>query len=338
MKHNYWEIVQAMPAVEMTSLMRRFEDLGLYGVWSPQLHSPPFATLAAVAMASTKLQLGSGIALAFTRSPVETALMALDLDRISGGRMVLGLGTSVRTFNEEIHGVTYGKPVAHLREVAEAVRAIIEKGHTGKLGRIEGTYCKADLSTLNTGRPPGRASIPIWLPALFQNTVNLAAKIADGMLGHPIWSLATVAESEKKLAGILRDGGRERSNFHVNLWNYAAVANDRRTAIDNMRGTVAFYSSIKQYEKYYEAHGFGPQARAASEASARRDPRAMVKAIPDEMVTTFAIAGTPDEARERVSQMWHYADSMTLSPPQYFVPPERMQGYRDAITNTFYKV
>jgi alkanesulfonate monooxygenase SsuD/methylene tetrahydromethanopterin reductase-like flavin-dependent oxidoreductase (luciferase family) len=337
MKHNYWEIVQAMPAAEMTSLMRRFEDLGLYGVWSPQLHSPPFATLAAVAMASTKLQIGSGIALAFTRSPIETALMALDLDRISGGRMVLGLGTSVRTFNEEIHGATYGKPVAHLREVTEVVRAVIEKGHTGKLGRIEGTCFKGDLSGLNTGRAPVRASIPIWLPALFQNTVNLAAKVADGMLGHPIWSLATVAESEKKIAAVLGETGRQRSNFHVNLWNYAAVANDRKTAIDDMRGTVAFYSSIKQYEKYYEAHGFGAQARAASEAAARRDPRAMVAAIPDEMVTTFAIAGTPDEARERVNQMWQYADSMTLSPPQYFVPADRMAGYREAIANTFYK-
>ncbi|HXN87723.1 MAG TPA: LLM class flavin-dependent oxidoreductase, partial [Candidatus Binataceae bacterium] len=135
----------------------------------------------------------------------------------------------------------------------------------------------------------------------------------------------------------LREAGRERANFHVNLWNYAAVANDRKTAIDDMRGTVAFYASIKQYEKYYEAHGFGAQARAASEAASRRDNRAMVSAIPDEMVTTFAIAGTPDEARERVNQIWQHADSMTLSPPQYFVPAERMPGYRDAIAKTFYK-
>ena len=337
MKHDYWEIVQAMPAAEMTSLMRRFEDIGLYGVWSPQLHFPPFPTLAAVAMASTKLKIGSGVALAFTRSPVETALNALDLDRISGGRMVLGLGTSVRTFNEEIHGAVYGKPVAHLREATELVRAIIEKGHTGKVGRIDGTYYKADLTSFNTARKPVRDSIPIWLPALFQHTVNLAAKIADGMLGHPIWSLATMAETGKKLGGILREAGRERANFHVNLWNYAAVANDRKTAIDDMRGTVAFYASIKQYEKYYEAHGFGAQARSASEAASRRDNRAMVSAIPDEMVTTFAIAGTPDEARERVNQIWQHADSMTLSPPQYFVPAERMPGYRDAIAKTFYK-
>ena len=63
----------------------------------------------------------------------------------------------------------------------------------------------------------------------------------------------------------------------------------------------------------------------------------MLKAVPDKMVTTFAIAGTPDEARERVDRMWEYADSMTLTAPQYFVPAERIARYRDAIVDTFYK-
>jgi alkanesulfonate monooxygenase SsuD/methylene tetrahydromethanopterin reductase-like flavin-dependent oxidoreductase (luciferase family) len=217
------------------------------------------------------------------------------------------------------------------------VRAVIEKGHTGKLGRIEGKYCNADLSSFNTGRAPVRASIPIRLPALFQNTVDLAAKDADGMLGHPVWSLAAIVQSVKRIEDLLTAAGRKRADFHVNLWNYVGVAKDRKTAIDDMRGTVAFYASIKQYEQYYEAHGFGAAARAASEAAARRDTEAMVKAVPDEMVTTFAIAGTPEDALERVSQMAHHADSLTLSPPQYFVPANRIAEYHDAIVNTFYK-
>jgi alkanesulfonate monooxygenase SsuD/methylene tetrahydromethanopterin reductase-like flavin-dependent oxidoreductase (luciferase family) len=104
-----------------------------------------------------------------------------------------------------------------------------------------------------------------------------------------------------------------------------------------MRGTVAFYSSIAQYQKYYAAHGFGAQADAVIEAAARKDTAAMLKAVPDEMVTTFAIAGTPDDVRERVSKMWQYADSMTLSPPQYFVPSDRLAEYRSAIVETLYK-
>jgi alkanesulfonate monooxygenase SsuD/methylene tetrahydromethanopterin reductase-like flavin-dependent oxidoreductase (luciferase family) len=105
-----------------------------------------------------------------------------------------------------------------------------------------------------------------------------------------------------------------------------------------MRGTVAFYSSIAQYEKYFAAHGFGTQARAIVAAAARNDSTAMLAAVPDEMVTAFAIAGTPDEARERVDQMWRHADSMTLSAPQNFIPAARIAQYRDAIAKIFYHV
>jgi probable F420-dependent oxidoreductase len=337
MKHDYWEIVQAMPAAEMADLMRRFEDLGLYGIWSPQLHSPPFATLAAAAMATKRLTLGSGIALAFTRSPMETALNALDIDRLSGGRMVLGLGTGVREWNERAYGIEYGKPVAHLREIVTTVRAIIEKGHTGELGQIYGAYHKIDLRGFNIGRKPVRSSIPIHVPALFENTVVLAGEVADGLLGHPVWSLKWIGEQAARLDRTLAAKARKRSDFHVNLWNYAAIANDRKQAIDDMRGTVAFYSSIAQYQKYYAAHGFGAQAIAVTEAAARKDTAAMLKAVPDEMVTTFAIAGTPDDARERVAKMWGYADSMTLSPPQYFLAPARINEYRSAIVDTLYE-
>ena len=152
-----------------------------------------------------------------------------------------------------------------------------------------------------------------------------------------LWSLKWIAQTAALLERTLAAKARKRSDVHVNLWNYAAIANDRRRAIDDMRGTVAFYSSIAQYQKYYGAHGFGAQALAATEAAARKDTAAMLKAIPDEMVTTFAIAGTPDDARERVARMWEYADSMTISAPQYFVPPERMNTYRSAIVETLYK-
>src|SRR5258708_14614341 len=117
--------------------MRNIEDQGLYVIWSPQLQSTQFATLAAAAMVSKRLKLGSGIALAFTRSPMETALNALDIDRLSDGRMVLGLGTSVREWNESHYGIEYGKPVAHLREIVTTVRPIIETRHTGELAPID---------------------------------------------------------------------------------------------------------------------------------------------------------------------------------------------------------
>ncbi len=336
MKRKYWEILQAMPASEIVDVVKRFEELELDGVWVPQLHSPPFPTLAAVAMASKRLKLGTGIALAFTRSPMETALSAIDIDRISGGRMILGLGTGVRLPNERNHGIVYGKPVAHLHEVVQIVRQIIEKGDSNQLGVIEGTYHKLDLRGFRAFQKPARTSIPIYVPALFENTVAVAAEVADGLLGHPVWSAHWIAQQADALKQRLAARGLSREQFHVNLWNYVSIAADRKQAIDDMRGTIAFYSSIAQYEKYYAAHGFGAPARAVIEAAQRSDSAAMLKAVPDEMVTTFAIAGTPDEVRERVERMWQYTDSMTLSPPQYFVPATRVAEYRNALVSTLY--
>jgi len=332
----YWQVVMAAPPDILARIVREAEDAGLEGIWAPQLHSPPFVTLAAAAMVTKRILLGTGIALAFTRSPVETALNALDLDTISGGRTVLGLGTSIRTFNEDVHGVVYGKPVAHLREVVQMVRAITTEGHSGKLGKIAGEYHKLDLSTLRTGKP-ARERIPIWIPALFESTVRLAAEIGDGLIGHPVWSAEWISnEVSRSLAEALAKAGRKRSNLKINLWIYTAINKDRHKAIDDARGTIAFYAQIAQYAKYFEAHGFGDQARAIQAAAARKDFGAMRKAVPDEMVSTFAIAGTPEEGRERIEEFWKVADSITLTPPNAMIDGATHAAYHKAIADTFY--
>src|SRR5208337_2050967 len=193
-KRRYWGIVTPMPAAGLTHFVREAERMGLEGLWAPQLFGPPFIGLAAAAMASERLKLGTGVALAFTRSPLETALSALDLDTISSGRAVLGIGTSVRWWNEDWHGVTYGKPLAHLREVVRVVRDIIARAHSGELGRIEGEYHKLNLRLFKTLTPPVRNHIPIYIPALFESAVRMAGEIADGLAGHPIWSARWLAD------------------------------------------------------------------------------------------------------------------------------------------------
>lgn len=334
---KYWAICTPVDAASMTQFANACEAAGLEGIWGIQLYGPPFIPLAAAAMVSKRLKLGTGVALAFTRSPLETALSAIDIDTISGGRMVLGLGTSLRWWNESWHGVKYGKPIAHLRELIGVVRQIIAGAHTGKLGKIEGEHYQLDLTGFSTLAPPVRDRIPIYLPAVFQSSVKLAGEIAEGLAGHPIWSAKWIQnEVSNSLQESLQKAGRKRSDFDLNIWAWAAIDEDRKKAIDASRGTVAFYASMDQYEKYFASHGFGAQARAAHEAATRGDTTAMVKAIPDEMVTTFAIAGTRDDVRERVEALWEIADSMTLAAPAVFVDPREAAIYRAAIGETFY--
>ena len=336
-ERRYWAICMPAGASAMTEVARGFEAAGLEGIWGVQLYGPPFVPLAAAAMVTKRVKLGSGVALAFTRSPLETALTAIDIDTISGGRMVLGLGTSLRWWNESWHGVTYGKPISHLREVIRVVREIIAGAHSGKLGKIEGEYYKLDLTGFRTLAPPVRDQIPIYVPAVFEGGVRLAGEIADGLAGHPIWSAQWIDNQLRQtLEESLHKAGRKRSDFDLNIWAFVAIDEDRKRAIDDARGTVAFYASMTQYEKYFAAHGFAAQARAAFEAARRNDTEAMIKAIPDEMVTTFAIAGTLREVRERVDALWRSSDSMTLAAPAVFISGERLAHYQRAIAGAFY--
>ena len=191
-KHRFWGFVTPdAPAAAVAAQAKMQEAAGVEGIFAPQLYTTPFIPLAVAATSTTRVRLLSGIALAFTRSPYETALSAIDMDRISDGRFILGLGCSVETLSGDIYGMPYGKPLAHLREVVDVVRLVIGKAHTGELDRYDGVYHKHDFAPLKWLSPPAplRTEIPIWIAALRQPLVSLAAEIGDGVMGHPIWSV-----------------------------------------------------------------------------------------------------------------------------------------------------
>ncbi|GAB4337836.1 MAG: LLM class F420-dependent oxidoreductase [Dehalococcoidia bacterium] len=334
---KYWGTVTALPGELLTAQARMAEDAGLEGVFAPQVYGPPFVPLAAAATVTNRVKLASGIALAFARSPFETAVAAMDLDRISNGRFVLGLGTSVRSWSEGFFGMPYGKPVAHLREVIEIVRLVIEKSHTGELTRYDGVYHHHDFSEFQPLAAPLRTDLPIWVAGLRQPLLRLGAEVADGIIGHPIWSIEWA--STRVLDDIregLRRGGRSRDDIEFNVWLFVAPNQDRRQAIEDARATVAFYGGIAQYEEYFAAHGFRDEARALQEGVKRGNYLGVKSLVTDEMAQTFVVCGTPDEVRSRVEAIWEVADSACLVPPAYGLQPEQQAAYAMAIASTFY--
>jgi probable F420-dependent oxidoreductase len=335
---RYWGFVTADgPAAAVSAQAKMQEDAGLEGLMAPQVYGTPFVPLAVAAAATSRIRLASGIALAFARSPYETALHALDLDRISGGRFTLGLGCSIRSWSEGFYGMPYGKPLAHMREVVEVVRMVIAKAHTGELKRYDGVYHQHDFSELQPSPPPLRTDLPIWIAALRAPLVSLAAEIADGVMGHPLWSVpwATTKMPEALERGLKR-GGKQRSDIEVQLGLFVAISNDGAEAVNDARATVAFYAGMTQYEEYFAAHGFREEARRLQEGVRHGDYVSVAHLVPDEMAETFVICGTPDEVRKRVEPMWEVADSLWLVPPAYALPPEKLMAYAGAIASTFY--
>ena len=316
---------------------RMMEDAGLEGLFAPQVYGPPFIPLAAAAAVTERVRLASGIALAFARSPFETAVAAMDMDRISNGRFTLGLGSSVRAWSEGFFGMPYGKPVEHMREVVEIVRRVIAKAHTGELKRYDGKYHTHDWSQLQPTEPPVRTDLPIWIAALRAPLVSLGAEIADGVIGHPMWSIPWATE---KIPPALKRGldraGKKRSDVEFNVWLWVAVNDDRRQAIEDARATVSFYAGAEQYEEFFAAHGFEAEARRLQEGVKRGDYIGVKHLVPDAMVETFVVCGSVDEVRRKIEPVWEVADSLTLVPPAYAMTPEQLMSYGAGIAGAFY--
>lgn len=336
-KRKYWSVVSPLPAGVIAGQAQMMEAAGLEGLFAPQVYGPPFIPLAAAAGATSRIRLASGIAIAFTRSPVETAFAAMDMDRLSSGRFTLGLGTSVKSWSEDVFGGTYGKPLEHLREVVEIVRMVNAKAHTGELQRYDGKYYRLDFSELQNSGQPVRDRIPIWIAALRGPLVSLAAEIADGVIGHYIWSVEWLRD---KIPDYLKRGldraGKQRSDIEFNAWLAVAISNDRAEAINDARPTVAFYAGIEQYEPFFAAHGFGDVAKMLQEGVKRKDYLSVAHLVPDEMAQTFVVCGTADEVRKRIEPAWEVVDSLTLAPPAYGLETPKVLQYATAIGQTFY--
>ncbi|MGH8973453.1 MAG: LLM class flavin-dependent oxidoreductase [Acidimicrobiia bacterium] len=330
-----------VPGEVLTAQAQQIESMGLAGIFVPEIYSSPWMGLGYLAGVTERVQLANGIQIAFTSSPFEIAMTAMDLDRVCGGRYVLGLGTSIKTWVEGFHGMPgYGKPVEHLRETVELIRMIIKKTASGEIvgSKYEGKYHNHDWSTfLGAFAPPIRDEIPIWIAANQKGLTRLAGEIAQGFIDHPIhgpkWALNYGCDA---LNEGLAKAGRTREDIHWNAWFWVAVNNDRTEAINDARATVAYYAGMKQYEPMFATMGFGKEAQACSAALESGDIPGWVGAVTDEMAETFVILGSADDCRKQVEEVWDVADSFCLCPPIGGLPPEKIMFYIGGIAETFY--
>ena len=336
-KRAYWSVVTPLPAPLLSQQAQQLESMGVAGLFAPQVYGPPFVPLAVAAAATSRVKLASGIALAFVRSPFETAMAAMDLDRVSGGRFVLGLGSSVRAWSEGFFGMPYDRPVGRLREVVDIIRTVIAKSHTGELKEYRGRYYHLDFRDFQPLSEPVRTDLPIWIAALRGALLRLGAEIADGVIGHPIWSVhCATNELPKELKQGLARSGRARDQVHVNIWQWVAISSDPKEALNDAKATVAFYAGAEQYEGYFAAHGFREEARRIQEGVQRGDYLSMAQLVPDEMARTFVACGTADEVRRKLEPLWEVADSVCYVPPAYGLAPGKLLAYGAAIAQTFY--
>jgi alkanesulfonate monooxygenase SsuD/methylene tetrahydromethanopterin reductase-like flavin-dependent oxidoreductase (luciferase family) len=322
-ERKYWGLVPTIPGAALAEYAKGMEAIGFEGATALQIYGPPFPTLAVAGGATTKLKVATGIAVAGTRSPFETAMIAMDVDRITSGRFILGLGTGLSSVNVGAYGTSDYKLVAHLRDTVGAVRHIIANAHKG-LTPYDGTYYKADFKEVMLTAPPVRENLPIWIAALRDRVTQLALEAADGLMLHALWSPSYSVSQGPMIAASLKKYGRQRADIEVNAWPWVAVNDDQQQAINDARPTVAGYAGIKEYEGFFEACGYGKEARLCQTGD-QANSLAIMHHVPDEMVKTFVACGSPEQVLEQLEPYWSVADSLCpMAPYRHFTLEQHM--------------
>ena len=282
-------------ASEIADCAERAEALGYESIWVAEGHGgDQFAILAACALRTRRIRLGTAISSVFVRTAPTIAMAAATVDELSGGRFVLGLGSSHRVQVGPEHGVEYSKPLGRVRDTVAIVRTLIREGevsHAGETVRID---------DFDLWFQPLRREIPIYLSALFPKMIELCGEIADGVILARS-TLAGAATARAHVAAGAARAGRDGTAIEIASLLPASVAPDREAALAAARPGLAFYAGFfPRYNRLLAESGFAAEAAAVAAAWAADDTAGAARAVTDEMIAATGIVGTPVECRGRI--------------------------------------
>jgi probable F420-dependent oxidoreductase len=293
---------------DVPKMAKAAEDAGLDSVWDYEIWRNPFIGLATAATSTSRVELGTALATALTRTPWVTANAAADLHDLSGGRLLLGLGTGDPFLLNNFHGIQLDRPLARMREYVEALRASWNYMATAEPGTFDGKFYQLTFPEFNPWvrtNPTLRDGIPILLAAARPKMIQLAGEIADGLVGY-LYSLNFLKEVVHPNLEIgARRAGRDVSDVQLVSQTICSVHPDRDEAMRRARIHVGQYVTDPVSDGMTTAEGLQKEVQTVREAIMTEGPSAAEWATDDKLVDAFSISGTPDEARERLQ---HYAE------------------------------
>jgi probable F420-dependent oxidoreductase len=293
------------------------ERLGFDGTFSFEGPHGPFLPLVLAAQHTTWLELSTAIAVAFGRSPMTTAQDAADLRRISRGRFTLGLGSQIKPHIERRYSMPWSRPAARMEEYVRAVRAIWRSWSGDEPLDFHGEFYRHDLMTpffVPSDHPYGDP--PIHLAAVGPRMVEVAGRVADGLIVHPFHSRAHLADDTLvALDRGLAAAGRDRRDMTVTVQTMVAIGDDDAQiaeARSAAKAQLGFYGSTPAYRGMLERHGLGdlqPRLRDLTRSGRWGD---LAGQVPDDLVELVCVSGTPDEVGRGLRERNAFADRTAL--------------------------
>ena len=286
------------------------ESLGYDRAFSFEAKHDPFIPLAVAAEHTDRIALGTAIAIAFARTPMTLANVGWDLQTVTGGRFVLGLGSQIKPHIEQRFSMPWGDPVARMRELVSGIRAIWNTWETGDPLQFEGRYYTHTrmIPAFDPGpNPYGRP--PIFTAGFGPQMTEVAGEVADGFLVHPVNSRRSLLElTLPALAAGAERAGRDPSDLEVVCVTIVVTGRDEEEhtrSLEAVRAQLAFYGTTPAYLPVFDLHGYGdlhPELKSLAQQNRWAEMPAL---IDDDLIETIAVVGSPHEIapqiRERLS-------------------------------------
>jgi len=285
---------------DIVRFARRAEDAGYeHFLLTEESAKEAFSLLAALATATQKIRLGTGIVSFYTRTPTLLAMAARSIWELSSGRFSpLGIGTGGIGFMTRGHGMTLDRPVGRARETVEIVRSLLTEPRTS----YQGKWFRVEDFHLREGALPDGARIPIWLAALGPQMATMSGRVADGMISN--WLIPeSLAEYRTLIQAGATISGRSQSDFQISSLTMVCVDPSDEEAVRAARRGVAFYCASTHYHHIADLAGLGEQARRVQSVWETRDFEAAAAMVSDEMLARFTLAGSDRENEARLKWM-----------------------------------
>jgi probable F420-dependent oxidoreductase len=278
--------------------IKKLEEQGYDSAGTAEMNHDPFFPLLLAAEHSKSIELHTGIAVAFARSPMVLANLGHDLNAYSKGRFTMGLGSQIRPHITKRFSMPWGAPAPQMRELVQAMRAIWANWYEGEPLRFEGKYYNHTLMTPAFSPEDTEYGAPkVILAAVGPIMTEVAGEVADGLIIHPFSNEKYIREVtlpavEKGLA----KSGRSRDNFEITYSPFIISGKDEETfeaqkAAAKQR--IAFYGSTPAYKNVLGVHGWGDMQAALNGMSKEGKWKEMGELITDEMLNTFGVMDEP---------------------------------------------
>jgi probable F420-dependent oxidoreductase len=279
---------------------RELELEGYDGAWSAETGHDPLLIVAGAAPATTTLELGTGIVVAFARSPMITATMANDVQLLSRGRLLLGLGSQIKPHIEKRYSMPWSHPAPRMREYILAMRDIWACWNDGAALNFRGEFYRHTLMSpfFNPGPNPYGAP-KVYLAAVGELMTEVAGEVADGLLVHPFSTERYIREvTLPALERGLAKSGRTLRGFPISFSGFVATGDNdqqRDDAARRVRAQIAFYGSTPAYRTVLELHGWGDLQGELNTLSKSGRWEKMGELVDDDVLNAFSVVAAPSD-------------------------------------------